>query len=706
MSARIHRATGLLLCLAACATHREQAPAVRAASSSDAAAESAADRAPAALLSPFHLAVIEESLAYAVRPTRTRGRTLLVGQSTVLVSGDDGVDLAPEVTRATAPGDARTPADEPGGSPENRTIDDSATVDGWSFRLVRTENPNRLVAELRRPDASTWERTRIAPRAATGRLWVNMPRDVVAYGASTHADEKPVLSQFDGARWAPLEAPPGVDIILGYDRSAAGVERVCAARGKELSCWERLRGAVWRPLAFPALGAGEEIDGCWVTEGDAWLHVRAESGGGRLLRLRPVNFVYRAGRAPSIAPVATVSDRLLAAPSAPAQVAATDDPSPFHDAVVSYPDRPDAEMPNGLHLCPMRGRTFVCGVTNLPLVSTDGGVVNDDALEARMASAKVDITEGWIDQLFGSWPGSAWAVMRIPASPERHAYRFTDDGWTPFAEWYSRSWGSEERFASWGRELFAAPVSLHDDDMEAPRYGFGVMHPGAHHASPMAIRAVDARPVPAGQPFPVKSMASDGDYLYVVAQKGTKLVVERRGGAKAMGDDLYTLADLGNTNDVSVQASLSSTGLYRPVVFGSITRAGKSGAGSEETPLLQRFDGTRWTAAVLPAGQTRVAAYERTSGGVERIFTYAGETLSFFERANDAPLEDVTAWHAVLLPTLPEGGRVRDVWLANDDAWLLVWPKDTTRNPPRLMRMQPVKRVWTYPRKLAWGLER
>ena len=86
-------------------------------------------------------------------------------------------------------------------------------------------------------------------------------------------------------------------------------------------------------------------------------------------------------------------------------------------------------------------------------------------------------------------------------------------------------------------------------------------------------------------------------------------------------------------------------------------------------PLLQRFDGHAWTTVAVPPGIERVAAYDRTSQGNERIFAYTGKALSMFERASGA-----APWQPITLPTLTLGDEVHEVWLANDDAWLLVWP--------------------------------
>jgi hypothetical protein len=52
------------------------------------------------------------------------------------------------------------------------------------------------------------------------------------------------------------------------------------------------------------------------------------------------------------------------------------------------------------------------------------------------------------------------------------------------------------------------------------------------------------------------------------------------------------------------------------------------------------------------------------------------------------------------MPALHREDQIHAVWLANDDAWLLVWPdaiptRPYSTRPVRLMRMKPVKHVWS-----------
>ena len=70
----------------------------------------------------------------------------------------------------------------------------------------------------------------------------------------------------------------------------------------------------------------------------------------------------------------------------------------------------------------------------------------------------------------------------------------------------------------------------------------------------------------------------------------------------------------------------------------------------------------------LPPGTTRVADYDRTPHSTERLFAYAGDTLSLFERPIDAAARATGPWRTILLPTLPDGDQIHDVWLVNDDA--------------------------------------
>jgi hypothetical protein len=380
-----------------------------------------------------------------------------------------------------------------------------ASVDGSLFVIATSGGPARLVAE-RLGDDGADDLQPIASGAASAHLWVKTARDVVAFGGHTHADEEPVLSHYDGARWSPLDAPPGVDIVVAYDRGASGTERAFAYRGEELSYWERAAGARWRPIPLPALDEGESIHGHWLTDDDAWLSVFSPAGKGRLLRERPVTHVYRAGPSPAIEAVVPDSDLLPAAPrDAPAQRPSLD-PTPFHDAVVGYASEAALEVPPALRLCATPGRTLVCGVSEAPLVSTADGIVGP--VGDRIGSARRE------EEVIG-------ATLR-------------------------------------------------------------------------------SRPTP-------------------------------------------------------------------PAL-----RGGK-----------------------LPAGVDAVVAYDLPSHGTQRLLGRRGEALALFERAGET-----SEWKPVVLPTLARGERIADAWLANDDAWLLVYPEDMSKDPPRLLRMKPVKRVWTYPRRL------
>jgi hypothetical protein len=568
-------------------------------------------------------------------------------------------------------------------------VDHVASADGVLFVVAGSERPARLMVERWLPDGARMAPYELAPRPARAHLWTRTAQDVVAFGGATNADDRPVLSHFDGQGWAPIEPPPGVDVIVAYDRSAAGTERVFAFRGLELSLWERASGAAWRSVALPALAAGESIDGHWLTDDDAWLHVRATDGPGRLLRLRPVKHVYRMGATPAIEPVPAEAAGLFAASAAASHAAvpaSPRDPSPFHDAVVSYLDPPEAMLPNALRVCPFHGRTFVCGVSDAPLVSTPDGVVSDEAAEARIASGRASPLTGDVVGAFGAWPDDAWIVTARPGTTETRAYRREADAWVPFATWEGPLGQTVARSAG---DLLVAPmvVSSHD---AARTYPLGAARAGARRLAVSSTRVVGPRET--SWP-PVSGLASAGDALFVAAVHDGKLAVERRlaGGSRGVRVDAVAEADANDPAGADV--ALWAVSADDAVLFGRLGHGAK-------TPVLRRFDGQAWSATATPPGIDRVAAYDRTSTGVDRVFAYTGETLGLFERQPGAARDRADAWQSVPLPALAPGDRIHDVWLANDDAWLLVWPKDTTKDAPHLMRTQPVRRVWTYPRRL------
>jgi len=598
--------------------------------------------------------------------------------------GPDGVRRGAATTPLTAP---PTP-DSQGPWLE---IDEAASVDGTLFAIARLESPPRLMVERWSSDRATFTPYELAPRAATAHLWTKSARDVVAYGGATRADELPVLRHFDGDGWTALEPPPGVDVIVGYDRSASGTERVFAFRGEELSCWERANRSAWRSLPLPAVADDEVIDGHWVTDDDAWLHVSASGRPGRLLRLRPLTHVYVMGGSPSTELARLAADHLPAASAkAPPALVGPTASSLFHDAVIGGRDAPDSVTPGALRLCPVRGRTFVCGVSDVPLVSTEVGVVNDVAMEEAVARGKAGPLIGVAAQAFGAWPDDTWLVTSAPAAMESHAYRYESGAWAPFATWHNVTAQTVARSES---SLLVTPlVHLGGDGKGGREYPLGAVRASGTELTPASTRVVAASP---SFEHPVQTVASAGDALFVVATYRGKLTVERRrAGATDRVDPLVDLEKLGGA---SAQATLWAASPEDAVLFGQVE-------GWQKRPVLQRFDGKGWSAVATPPGVDRVAAYDRSSRGIERVVGYAGERLSLFERRPDAPLDAASAWQPVPLPAFDAGEQIREAWLANDDAWLLVWPKDTSVDPPRLMRMQPVARVWTAPRRLPADL--
>ena len=583
-------------------------------------------------------------------------------------------------------------------------VDSAAAVADSLFVTAQPERPSRLMVERWRAGATTSDLFELAPRFARAHLWTNGERDVVAFGGSLRKDESPVLSQFDGERWTPIEAPPGVDFIVNFDRSPDGTQRVFAFRGKELSCWEQHPGSGWQTLALPAVGEGESIDGHWLTEGDAWVRIQGSHGDERLLRLRPVRHVYQLGDPPSREPVAAAEGRVFAAPrlDPAAAVVAPDDPSPFHDAVFSYLDREDGELANLLHLCPLHGHTLVCGVSEAPLISTEDGVVSDDDLEARIAAGKANRIEGAFEVAFGSWPRAAWLVTTGVGTAQKRAYRFDGGAWAPFATWTEHAFAADERVTSWGGALLIAPSAAHDADQGLAEYALGFVLAGTGHLRPTGTRVVDARPLSHPELPPVRSLAHVDDALFIVARAEKRLVVERQlsGPRDEASDRVDVLTDLTDGEDSHVAATLWAATRDDAVVFGSVTRTREEG----EQPILQRFDGKKWSPLAVPSGVTRIAAYDRTSQGRDRIFSYSGEALSLFERDRDAPGDAASSWRAVVLPTLAPHESIHEVSLANDDAWLLVWPENSSKSPVRLMRLKPVKRAWSYPRALPRAL--
>jgi hypothetical protein len=282
--------------------------------------------------------------------------------------------------------------------------------------------------------------------------------------------------------------------------------------------------------------------------------------------------------------------------------------------------------------------------------------------------------------------------------PTQRALVHEGGAWVQAAEWKTYGGRFVERA---GAGFLIAPWKPHTPSDKAPAarrdYPLGLVQKGHDRVSPMGTKLVPQVPEEHLFPEPVLSMTRAGDALFIAAMRGSRLAVERQRGGGDRVDDITRLAEGEYAN-----ATLWAAGPDDAAVYGDVGSA----------PLLQRFDGRAWSAVAIPPGIDRVAAYDRTSAGAERIFAYTGKALSMFERASGA-----APWQPIVLPTLTRGDTVHEVWLANDDAWLLIWPgrEDAPHSTaprltarlsrgPRLMRMKPVARVWTYPRELPANL--
>jgi hypothetical protein len=355
--------------------------------------------------------------------------------------------------------------------------------------------------------------------------------------------------------------------------------------------------------------------------------------------------------------------------------------SPFHDAVIGDPDPDDAQLPNALAVCPFRGRTFICGVSDAPLLSTDDGVVTDEALEAKM---KVDasVPLPWRALATGTWTDTAWLVGGLRLNS--FAYRHTGNGWARFATWT----GQPVREAiPWGDGLLITPFVGPGKSGRWPVYNLALVRAGDGRVTPVSTKLVPRTPAPGPYQLPiVRGIAQADGVLFVAAEREGKLAVERKGEAFDVVDEIATLGKQEDGEVDQVTARLWTASPSLAVVFGSVNR----------TALLQRFDGTAWTPIAAPPTITGVVAYDQTTDGKERLFS---ADFALYERSLDSP-RSAESWHAVPMPALHREDQIHAVWLANDDAWLLVWPdaiptRPYSTRPVRLMRMKPVKHVWS-----------
>ena len=553
-------------------------------------------------------------------------------------------------------------------------FEDVAAIDGTLFLVATTTEPRRLMVEQRTPGGAS-HMDDLGPELGSAKLWAHTAQDVVAFGGSRHANEEPLLTRWDGKRWTPMPSPPGVDFIVAYGRDDGGTERVFAFRGKELSLWEHVGTSDWRSVPLPVLAPGEEIDRQWVTDEDAWLHVTSSARAGRLLRLRPVKeVVYMSASGPRFVPATGAGDPPPAVP-VDSNGGLSGDPSLFRDAVLGAKDRVDAELANGLTLCPLEGRTFVCGLPGSPLVSTEDGVTTDRAGDA-LPHGEVTLAA------YGSWPGDAWFVTATLGTMGESAFHGSAGKPARVARW---GHGRAQVFAPWGGGLLVTNAGPGEGEPERSEDPLRFFTPGGHASSP-ASALVDRRRGHPADGDGLVAMASAGGTAFLVGDRAGKVMVERWLPGYAQPRRLDTVLRHAE-GDAHLHAAVRAFSASDAVVFGDLE------VSDVKTPVLSRFDGKAWSALDVPPGAVRVAAYDRRADGTEWIFTVSPSGTSLFTRTNGA-------WTPVLLPRLAPGDRIHDAWLVNDDAWILVWPEDLTKSPPRLLRTRPVKKVWSAPREL------
>ena len=172
---------------------------------------------------------------------------------------------------------------------------DFATFGDALFVVVQGE-PRGSEARMSRNNQPPDPHATFASTAAQAHLWLASDRDVFVYGSAADEGRRPLFVHWDGEHWAPDAPPPGVDRLVAFDRTDAGAERVFGFTGDALSLWERPRGGAWTRIDLPHPHVAEKIDNQWLMNGEAWLHVTSDYRPGRLLRMAPVQQVYRVGK--------------------------------------------------------------------------------------------------------------------------------------------------------------------------------------------------------------------------------------------------------------------------------------------------------------------------------------------------------------------------------------------------------------------------
>jgi hypothetical protein len=395
-----------------------------------------------------------------------------------------------------------------------------------------------------------------------------------------------------------------------------------------------------------------------------------------------------AARVTTSAPDATAStirSPLDSTPSAVVDLMTAHGPRvPFHVAARGSFD-PFGKGPPSMKLCPIVGRTFVCGETQL--LTVDGDAVRyepDWEVGLRGADGKLAAKGfGVIEQVLGRWPEDAWLVVG-------------DMNNNPAMDYILYRWGG----SSWAR---MATVNSFDRPLVAP-YGGGVLVEsdsfrdtsddkagnGSSFVSRLEVVGSTVRRSPP-RLHAFRRERGLGGGAWTVAPGGAVFAKSR----EVDDDKPLRVERLASGANASVVDTLTQTpGRIAFVAPSSrdVTAYGSAG----KVALLSHFDGDRWTAEEAPPESKDVLSYARTADGVEWLVapprTETGHP-SLWRRPSGG------TWQLVDAPRLDPklDAEVREVWAVGAEAWILVWVLEPNTARPVLLRAGPAAAEWVAP---------
>jgi hypothetical protein len=296
-----------------------------------------------------------------------------------------------------------------------------------------------------------------------------------------------------------------------------------------------------------------------------------------------------------------------------------------------------------LHVCPIRGVTWLCGLRSI--LSVQGGAVE----HVRASEAGLPVSEdGWlnggVDDIVGHWPDDAWLMLsqgEMPP-PEKYAvYRWRDRRWKVSQPQFTcheshtlRSWGP-------GGALIAESASWRAWNDGPLLRGLGIWA-GTPSAPSRAFNCARAQGLGAVMP-----LASGGLFAAIDNPCGVGSVVEHWASPSAAPKvERLPIDAAGGAKSIVVEG-FEGEALDDVTVFGNEYYGGHTG--SDENPdraYIAHFDGNTWSKETAPPDSRTVGAYIRNAAGSSWAIANSYDHPELWSKVADGP------WTRVPIPAI------------------------------------------------------